>query len=60
MLSDLQPTQRQDYVRNNPLDGQSLRTFLEAGLAWLRTNQATVNALNVFRFPMVTLAPIWC
>lgn len=51
MLSDLQPTQRQDYVRNNPLDGQSLRTFLEAGLAWLRTNQATVNALNVFPVP---------
>lgn len=51
MLSDLQPTQRQDYIRNNPLDGQSLRTFLEAGLAWLRTNQATVNALNVFPVP---------
>lgn len=51
MLSDLQPTQRQEYVRNNPLDGQSLKTFLEAGLAWLRTNQATVNALNVFPVP---------
>ncbi|MCU0487677.1 MAG: DAK2 domain-containing protein [Anaerolineales bacterium] len=51
MLSDLQPTQRQDYIRNNPLDGQSLRTFIEAGLAWLRTNQATVNALNVFPVP---------
>lgn len=33
------------------LDGQGLRKLVEAGLTWLRTNQQTVNALNVFPVP---------
>src|SRR5258705_9056006 len=34
-----------------PVDGQSLKRLLEAGLTWLRTNKETVNALNVFPVP---------
>jgi DAK2 domain fusion protein YloV len=49
--------------RNNPgleneiptqkttLDGQGLKELLEAALTWLKTNQQTVNALNVFPVP---------
>jgi hypothetical protein len=33
------------------MDGQSLKRLVEAGLTWLRTNQQTVNALNVFPVP---------
>ena len=33
------------------LDGNSLRLLMEAGLTWLRANQQTVNALNVFPVP---------
>ncbi len=33
------------------LDGQGLKALLEAGLTWLRNNQQTVNALNVFPVP---------
>jgi len=37
---------------NSPvLDGQGLKALLEAGLTWLRTNQQSVNALNVFPVP---------
>ena len=51
MLSDVQPNQRQDYCSQNPVDGQTLKILLEAGLTWLRTNQQVVNALNVFPVP---------
>ncbi len=34
-----------------PLDGQGLKQLIEAGLTWLKTNQQTVNALNVFPVP---------
>ena len=34
-----------------PIDGQTLKNLAEAGLIWLRTNQQTVNALNVFPVP---------
>ena len=34
-----------------PLDGQGLKKLVDAGLTWLRTNQQTVNALNVFPVP---------
>ncbi|MBN1305762.1 MAG: DAK2 domain-containing protein [Anaerolineales bacterium] len=34
-----------------PIDGQALKKLVEAGLTWLRTNQQTVNALNVFPVP---------
>jgi DAK2 domain fusion protein YloV len=33
------------------VDGQTLKTLVEAGLTWLKTNQQTVNALNVFPVP---------
>jgi DAK2 domain fusion protein YloV len=33
------------------IDGQELKELIEAGLIWLRTNQQTVNALNVFPVP---------
>lgn len=33
------------------IDGQVLKKLVEAGLTWLRTNQQTVNALNVFPVP---------
>ncbi len=51
MLSDLLPIQRQDFFLTNPIDGQTLKTLVEAALVWLRTNQQTVNALNVFPVP---------
>ncbi|MDY6874429.1 MAG: DAK2 domain-containing protein, partial [Chloroflexota bacterium] len=34
-----------------PIDGQGLKTLLEAGMLWLRTNQQSVNSLNVFPVP---------
>lgn len=42
---------RLEKFRKAPLDGQSLKRLVEAGLTWLRTNQQTVNALNVFPVP---------
>jgi len=39
-------------VRQNlPVDGQDLKDLIEAALVWLKTNQQTVNALNVFPVP---------
>jgi len=43
--------QRLEKFRKYPMDGQSLKRLVEAGLTWLRTNQQTVNALNVFPVP---------
>ena len=37
--------------RYREIDGQMLRRLTEGGLQWLRTNQQTVNALNVFPVP---------
>jgi hypothetical protein len=37
--------------RFRQIDGPMLRALTEAGLAWLRTNQQLVNALNVFPVP---------
>lgn len=51
MLTDLQPDHRQEYLLSNPIDGLVLKTLVEAGLSWLRTNQQTVNSLNVFPVP---------
>jgi DAK2 domain fusion protein YloV len=42
---------RLEKFRKAPMDGQSLKRLVEAGLTWLRTNQQTVNALNVFPVP---------
>jgi uncharacterized protein len=33
------------------LDGLGLKNLVEAGMTWLKTNQQTVNALNVFPVP---------
>src|SRR4030042_1109379 len=37
--------------RDHPIDGQAFKKLIEAGLTWLRTNQQTVNLLNVFPVP---------
>jgi DAK2 domain fusion protein YloV len=54
MRSKMQASPNQDRIerlRSHPADGVSLKRLVEAGLAWLRTNQQTVNALNVFPVP---------
>ena len=38
-------------MRGKPIDGLVLKEMVMAGLTWLRTNQQTVNALNVFPVP---------
>jgi DAK2 domain fusion protein YloV len=38
-------------MKKMPFDGQAYKKLVEAGLTWLRTNQASVNALNVFPVP---------
>ncbi len=42
---------RVEKFRKLPIDGQSLKRLVEAGLTWLRTNQQIVNSLNVFPVP---------
>jgi uncharacterized protein len=42
---------RRERSKCTPLDGQGLKKLVEAGLTWLRANQQTVNALNVFPVP---------
>jgi len=42
---------RQQLAQTATLDGQGLKTLVEAALTWLKTNQQTVNALNVFPVP---------
>jgi DAK2 domain fusion protein YloV len=44
-------TARLEKLRKRPINGQSVKRLVEAGLIWLRTNQQTVNALNVFPVP---------
>ena len=54
-------------AHTKPCDGQALKRLVEAGLIWLRTNQQTVNALNVFPVPdgdtgtnmMLTMTAAW-
>jgi len=50
-LDSLDTQKRLDKFRKAPVDGQSLKRLVEAGLTWLRTNQQMVNALNVFPVP---------
>lgn len=38
-------------AKNDALNGQGLKLLVEAGMAWLRTNQQNVNSLNVFPVP---------
>ncbi len=42
---------RVEKLRKQPINGQAVKRLVEAGLTWLRTNQQTVNALNVFPVP---------
>jgi DAK2 domain fusion protein YloV len=42
---------RLEFLKSKPIDGQALKNLVEAGLLWLKANQATVNALNVFPVP---------
>jgi len=44
-------TARVARLRKKHINGQSMKRLVEAGLTWLRTNQQTVNALNVFPVP---------
>jgi len=44
-------TARVEKLRRQQINGQSMKRLVEAGLIWLRTNQQTVNALNVFPVP---------
>ena len=44
-------TARVEKLRKKPINGQSAKRLVEAGSIWLRTNQQTVNALNVFPVP---------
>jgi len=43
--------ERRTRFENDPVDGQAFKELAQAGLAWLRTNAANVNALNVFPVP---------
>ena len=42
---------RVEKLRRKQINGQSMKRLVEAGMIWLRTNQQTVNALNVFPVP---------
>ena len=42
---------RLKYLKSRPIDGQAFKKLVEAGLTWLKANQETVNALNVFPVP---------
>jgi DAK2 domain fusion protein YloV len=44
-------TARVEKLRKKSINGQSMKRLVEAGLIWLRTNQQTVNVLNVFPVP---------
>ncbi len=50
MLSESQIAAREAFLEK-PVDGQVLKELINASLIWLRTNQQTVNALNVFPVP---------
>ena len=41
----------QDPIYPNTVNGQQLKEYIGAALAWLKTNQQTVNSLNVFPVP---------
>jgi DAK2 domain fusion protein YloV len=58
---------RVEKFRRHPIDGLSLKRLVEAGSTWLKTNQQTVNSLNVFPVPdgdtgtnmMLTMTSAW-
>ncbi|MCC6499526.1 MAG: DAK2 domain-containing protein [Anaerolineales bacterium] len=43
--------ERIEKLRKQTINGQSMKRLVEAGMTWLRVNQQTVNALNVFPVP---------
>jgi hypothetical protein len=49
-ITKLSAEERHNLV-SVPVDGQGLKTLLEAGMVWLKTNQQIVNSLNVFPVP---------
>jgi DAK2 domain fusion protein YloV len=49
--NSLYETSQHENMRTYPIDGHLLKKLTEASLTWLRTNQQTVNALNVFPVP---------
>lgn len=49
-LTKLSAAERHQLV-SVPIDGRGLKTLLEAGNAWLKTNQSLINSLNVFPVP---------
>jgi len=51
MSSDRQLAMRHEALLKRPIDGQALKHLVDASLTWLRTNQQTVNSLNVFPVP---------
>jgi hypothetical protein len=63
---EIEARQRQHF-HGPQIDGQDLKQLVEAGLTWLKTNQQTVNALNVFPVPdgdtgtnmMLTMTSAW-
>ncbi len=54
-------------IKAGHIGGQELKRLVEAGMTWLKTNQQTVNALNVFPVPdgdtgtnmMLTMTSAW-
>jgi len=44
-------TSRVEKLRKKHINGQYMKRLVEAGMIWLKTNQQTVNALNVFPVP---------
>jgi DAK2 domain fusion protein YloV len=51
MFSESPSSTRVQVFSKKPVDGQALKSLTAAGLNWLRTNQQTVNSLNVFPVP---------
>ncbi|HVP21646.1 MAG TPA: DAK2 domain-containing protein [Anaerolineaceae bacterium] len=53
-MSDFNPPSAaagRQLAKVSQLDGLGLKQLIEAGMTWLKTNQQTVNALNVFPVP---------
>src|SRR4030043_2491922 len=48
---DNEPQYQRYPMQKYPVDGQVFKSLVEAGLTWLKTNQQTVNSLNVFPVP---------
>ncbi len=51
MNEELQMPHQPTDIPLDVLDGQGLKNLVEAAMVWLKTNQQTVNALNVFPVP---------